>query len=177
MGRRSGSRVRAVDRQVVDARRTPRADPHSGAGTAWRRGLPVPHRCRMSLIVAGRKAALALPGVEGAAVEDGTLRPAYAAMRSVTRLRRVGGMLAVYGYRETPTRGATKAQAERQLARAHIVNPGSYTVPQVPNHPMAGESGLAHALALCGIPVVTNGYAADFTPPELELCPVCAKTN
>lgn len=117
------------------------------------------------------------PGIEGPGVEDGPLRPATPAMRSVTRLRRVGGKLAVYGYREAPSPGATPEQAERQLARAHIVNPGTYTVPQVPNHPMAGESGLAHARALCGVPVVTNGYASDFTPPELELCPVCAKTN
>lgn len=125
----------------------------------------------------GRAAILGQPGVEGAGVEDGPQRPAYPAMRTVTRLRRVGGRLAVYGYREAPTKGATRAQASKQLARAHIVNPGSYTVPQIPNHPMAGESGLAHARALCGAPVVTNGYASDFTPPELELCPVCAKTN
>jgi len=124
-----------------------------------------------------RAALLGQPGVEGPGVEDGPLRAAYPAMKPVTRLRKVGGKLAVYGYREAPTRGATRKQADAQLRRAHIVNPGSFTVPQVPNHPMAGESGLAHATALCGAPVVTNGYASDFTPPELELCPVCAKTN
>lgn len=128
-------------------------------------------------VVAGRAAILKEPGIEPAGVEDGPLRPANPSMKAVTRLRKVGGQLAVYGYREAPTPGASKAQANRQLARAHIVNPGTYTVPQVPNHPMAGESGLAHATALCGTPVVTNGYASDFTPPELELCPVCAKTN
>ena len=128
-------------------------------------------------LLGGRGAVAAEPGVEGPGVEDGPLRPANPGMRQVTRLRKVGGRLAVYGYREVPTPGATKEQAERQLARAHIVNPGTYTVPQIPNHPMAGDSGLAHATSLCGIPVVTNGYAADFTPPELELCPVCAKTN
>lgn len=131
----------------------------------------------MKLVPVGRAAVIEQPGVEASAVTDGPLRPANAAMRPVTRLRKVGGQLAVYGYREAPSPRATKEQAEKQLARAHIVNPGTYTVPQVPNHPMAGESGLAHARSLCGLPIVTNGYAADFTPPELELCPVCAKTN
>lgn len=131
----------------------------------------------MKLVPVGRAAVIEQSGVEASAVTDGPLRPANAAMRPVTRLRKVGGQLAVYGYREAPSPRATKEQAEKQLARAHIVNPGTYTVPQVPNHPMAGESGLAHARALCGVPVVTNGYASDFTPPELELCPVCAKTN
>lgn len=125
----------------------------------------------------GRVAILKQPGVEGAAVEDGPLRPANQGMRKVTQLRRIGGKLAVYGYREAPTPGATRAQANRQLKTAHIVNPGSFTVPQIPNHPMAGNSGLSHGRALCGIPVVTNGYASDFTPPEWVLCPVCAKTN
>jgi hypothetical protein len=129
------------------------------------------------LVPVGRRAVLAQPGVEGPSVEDGTLKAAYPAMKAVTRLRRVGLRLAVYGYRECPTSGATPKQAERQLAHAHIVNPGSYTVPQIPNHPLAGDSGLAHATALCGIPIVTNGYASDFTPGELELCPVCAKTS
>lgn len=131
----------------------------------------------MKLVPVGRAAVIEQPGVEASAVTDGPLRPANAAMRPVTRLRKVGGQLAVYGYREAPSPRATKEQAEKQLARAHIVNPGTYTVPQVPNHPMAGESGLAHARSLCGLPIVTNGYAADFTPPELVLCPVCAKTN
>jgi hypothetical protein len=131
----------------------------------------------MSLVPVGRSAVLEQAGAEAGAVVDGPLRPANAAMRPVTRLRKVGGRLAVYGYREAPSPGATPEQAEKQLARAHIVNPGSYAVPQVPNHPLAGESGLAHARSLCGIPIVTNGYAADFTPPDLELCPVCVQTN
>lgn len=118
-------------------------------------------------------------GVEGAAVEDGPLRPAYEGLRSITRLRKVGGKIAVYGYRAAPSPHATKAQADRQLATAHIVNPGSYAVPQVlhPGLMAEGSDGLAHATALCGIAVMTNGYASDHTPPELTLCPVCAKTN
>ena len=129
-------------------------------------------------VLGGRARLATEPGVESApAVEAGPHRPATPALQAVTQLRRVGGKLAVYGYREAPTVGATRKQAERQLARAHIVNPGTYTVPQVANHPMAGESGLAHATALCGIAIVTNGFASDFTPPELELCPVCARTN
>ena len=129
-------------------------------------------------VVNGRARLTGEPGIERMpAIEDGPLRPAYEALRVVTRLRRVGGKLAVYGYRECPTAGATPDQASRQLARAHIANPGTFVVPQVPNHPMMGGAGLAHATALCGAPVVTNGLASDFTPPELELCPVCAKTN
>lgn len=129
-------------------------------------------------VIDGR-ARRAEPGVEGAAVEDGTLRPAYPAMKAVTQLRMVGGRVAVYGYRETPSPHATPKQAERQLRVAHIVNPGSYTVPHVlhPGLMAEGADGLAHGRALCGLPVVTNGYASDHTPPELELCPVCAKTN
>lgn len=113
------------------------------------------------------------PGVEGPAVEDGPLRAAVPSMKAVTRLVRVGMRIAVYGYRECPTAGVTPEQADRQLRTAHVVNPGSWTAPQVPNHPMAGLSGLAHGVALCGIPVVTNGYASDFTPPEWEFCPAC----
>lgn len=128
-------------------------------------------------VVSGKAARLLEPGVMGAGIEYAEHTPAYPEMRKVTKLRKVGGRLAVYGYREAPTPGATPAQAARQLKWAHIVNPGSFSVPQVANHPMSGESGLTHATSLCGIPVVTNGYASDFTPAELELCPLCAERN
>jgi hypothetical protein len=124
-------------------------------------------------VVNGKARTTGEDGVEGPGVETGPLRAAMPSMEAVTKLVRVGRRLAVYGYREAPTKGASKAQASQQLATAHIVNPGSYTVPQVANHPMAGGSGLAHGRSLCGIRVVTNGFASDFTPPEWELCPAC----
>ena len=103
-------------------------------------------------------------GVEGHVEE--VMRAAYPAMRQVTRLHRVGLRLAVYGVVETGT--------SVELALWHVVSPGTYTVPQVAAHAGFGEWGLSHAKALCGLPVVTNGHAADHTPPEVSLCPVCA---
>lgn len=108
------------------------------------------------------------PGVEIAhAVEDGPLRAAYPAMRQVSRLHRVGMRLAVYGVVESGT--------DAELKLWHVMNPGTWMVPQVAAHPGYGNWGLAHGRTLCGIVAVTNGHASDHTPPEAALCPRCAE--
>jgi len=118
---------------------------------------------------------LAEEGVEGFGATSQILRPANDAMRAVTRLHRVDGRLAVYGVMEAPTAGATPAQADRQLSFWHVVKPGTYVVPQIAAHAGFGSWGLSHARALCGRAIVTNGHAADHTPPERDLCPACSE--
>jgi hypothetical protein len=122
------------------------------------------------------EAVLREPGVERGLVTEKKV-PANEAARSLLRLRRIGRKLAVYGWIDSVNPKWSAARQQRELARAHIVNPGSYSVPQVPNHDLSGDSGLSYGRSLCGIRVATNGYCNDFTPPELSLCPVCAKTN
>lgn len=126
----------------------------------------------------GLEAVLAEPGVERGLVTEKKVA-ANEAARSLIRLRKVGGKLAVYGWIDQSGLDPRWSDARklRELARAHIVNPGSYTVPQVPSHTLSGNWGLTYARSLCGIRVATNGYCNDHTPPELSLCPVCAKTN
>ena len=123
----------------------------------------------MSLEKNKEREILAEEGVEGFGATSQILRPANKAMEAVTRLRRVGGKLAVYGVVEKGN--------ERELAEWHIVNPGTFTVPQIAAHPGYGSWGLAHGRALCGKAIVTNGHAADHTPPERSLCKRCAGLN
>ena len=126
----------------------------------------------------GLEAVLREPGVQRGLVTEKKV-PLNEAARSLLQLRKVGRKLAVYGWIDQsglrPEWSAARKSAE--LARAHIVNPGSYSVPQVANHEFSGQSGLSYGRSLCGIRVATNGYCNDYTPPELSLCPVCAKTN
>ena len=51
------------------------------------------------------------------------------------------------------------------VARAGSVGSVDYTYAS----PQAG------ATSLCGIFIITNGYAADFAPPDGALCPRCAE--
>jgi len=78
------------------------------------------------------------------------------------KLLEVGRRLAVLGCEEpSPDRPNT-------LRWWHVVHPGSYSIPQV------GDK-LTHGKSLCGKFVVSNGYAADWRPPEGELCPKCSE--
>jgi hypothetical protein len=55
------------------------------------------------------------------------------------------------------------------LGAWHIVQPGSYAVPQV------GDAGKTIGRSLCNTHVITNGYAADFVPPIGSMCPACGE--
>lgn len=86
--------------------------------------------------------------------------------RQLTNLIRVGGRLAVLGVEE----GA------RAMGWWHVVRPGSFDIPQ--GEPGAADQegrNLTHGKAMCGITVVSNGYAADWRPPKGQLCPACAE--
>lgn len=41
--------------------------------------------------------------------------------------------------------------------------------------PATGGDGLRIGRALCGREVMTNGYPADFRPPESQLCSACSE--
>jgi hypothetical protein len=58
---------------------------------------------------------------------------------------------------------------DNPLGAWHIVQPGSYTVPQV------GDAGKTIGRSLCNMHVVTNGYAADFKPAVGSMCPKCGE--
>lgn len=84
----------------------------------------------------------------------------------VTKLLKVGRKLAVLGIATDP------AGAVWDSTKWHIMNPGSYSVPQiggVHNH------GLSVGRTLCGFFAWTNGYASDHRPPEGALCQACAE--
>lgn len=78
-----------------------------------------------------------------------------------TTLRKVGRKLAVYG---VVNRGPQTAQSVW-----HVMNPGRFAVPVLSN----GETSTSVGTAMCGREVETNGYAQDFSPPNL--CPACAE--
>lgn len=86
------------------------------------------------------------------------------ARKQLTKLLRVGGKLAVLGVEDGP----------RAMGWWHVCRPGTWNAPQ-------GLSGrtdqqgddLTYAKALCGRTVVSNGYAADWCPPDGQLCPRC----
>jgi hypothetical protein len=48
----------------------------------------------------------------------------------------------------------------------HILRPGSF------NTPCLGEN-LTYGRSVCGMNVISNGYASDFTPPDGSFCPAC----
>jgi hypothetical protein len=84
--------------------------------------------------------------------------------KQLTKLLRVGGRLAVLGVED----------GLRSMGRWHVARPGTWSVPQG----LSGRSDqegndLTYARALCGRRVVTNGYAADWRPPDGQLCPGC----
>jgi hypothetical protein len=86
------------------------------------------------------------------------------ARKQLTQLIRVGGKLAVLGVED----------GLRAMGWWHVCRPGTWNTPQG----LSGESDqlgadLTYATAMCGRPVVSNGYAADWRPPEGLLCPAC----
>jgi hypothetical protein len=72
------------------------------------------------------------------------------------KLIEVGRKLAVLG-----------VDPERPMGPWHIMQPGTYGVPQV------GDDGKTIGTTLCRRFAITNGYAADFAPTHQELCPAC----
>lgn len=96
------------------------------------------------------------------------LRPDTAerhAREQLTKLLRVGGRLAVLGVEDNA----------RAMGWWHVARPGSWSPPAGSSGIEPGGAGLTYARALCGRFVVTNGYAADWRPPDGVLCPACAE--
>lgn len=88
------------------------------------------------------------------------------ARRQLTNLIRVGGKLAVLGVEE----------GRRAAGWWHVVRPGSHGAPQGNSWgPDQAGANLVHGKAMCGQIVVSNGYAADWRPPQGTLCPACAE--
>ena len=81
-----------------------------------------------------------------------------------TKLLREGRKLAVLGCRVD---GSKKWW--------HIAKAGR-NVPQICSSADHG-SNLVISTSLCNKTIYTNGYAADFRPPEGALCPACAERN
>lgn len=76
-----------------------------------------------------------------------------------TKLLRTNGRIAVLGVLATDAR------------RWHICRPGI----SLPILDIGGGDGLRVGRSLCGQEIMTNGYAADFKPPDGALCPACAE--
>lgn len=74
-----------------------------------------------------------------------------------TKLLRQGGRLAVLGV------------AQDDMRWWHICRPGI----SLPIIEAAGNDGLRIGKSICNRVVYTNGYSADFRPPEGILCPAC----
>lgn len=91
-----------------------------------------------------------------------TLTAANPAAQQITKLLRVGRRLAVLGVEVNMEEGA----AAPSMRHWHVVNPGSYNVPQLGTRLSIGRS-------MCGRRVATNGYASDHRPPDGSLCPAC----
>jgi len=87
--------------------------------------------------------------------------------KQLTNLIRVGGKLAVLGVEDRP--GAA-------MGWWHVCVPGTWSIPQG-NSGGSDQEGadLTYAKAMCGRRVVSNGYAADWRPPQGQLCPACAE--
>lgn len=84
--------------------------------------------------------------------------------KQLTNLIRVGGRLAVLGVED----------GRRAMGWWHVVRPGSHGAPQGNSWgPDQEGANLVYGKALCGRTVVTNGYAADWRPPQGTLCPAC----
>lgn len=83
--------------------------------------------------------------------------------KRLTKLIRVGGKLAVLGVEDGPL----------SMTWWHVARPGSYAAPQGISGTECQGDDLVYGKALCGRTIVTNGYAADFAPPDGLLCPGC----
>jgi len=87
------------------------------------------------------------------------------ARTNLTKLIRVGGKLAVLGVED----------GLRAMGRWHVARPGTWSAPQgLSGTPCQGDD-LTYGKALCGRRIVTNGYAADWRPPDGLLCPACGE--
>lgn len=85
--------------------------------------------------------------------------------RQMTKLIRVGGKLAVLGVEDRP---------HAAMGWWHVARPGSYAAPQGNSWgPDQEGANLVYGRGMCGRIIVTNGYAADFRPPDGSLCPAC----
>jgi hypothetical protein len=83
--------------------------------------------------------------------------------KQLTKLIRVGNRLAVLGVEDGP----------RAMGWWHVARPGTWDPPKGSSGTEPEGAGLTYAKALCGRFVVTNGYAADWRPPDGQLCPAC----
>lgn len=88
------------------------------------------------------------------------------ARKKLTKLIRVGGKLAVLGVEDRPLAAMDKW---------HVVRPGTHGIPQGLSGTACEGDDLTYGKSMCGLRVVTNGYAADFRPPDGALCPACAE--
>jgi hypothetical protein len=86
--------------------------------------------------------------------------------KQLTNVMKYGdGRVVVLGVEDRP--GAA-------MGRWHICRPGTWDPPKGNGGGIGPEGGdLVYAKALCGIYVVSNGYAADHRPPVGLLCPAC----
>jgi hypothetical protein len=107
-----------------------------------------------------------MPSFAGAVLLTTPDSPGRHARKQLTNLIRVGGRLAVLGVED----GA------RAMGWWHVVRPGSFDAPQgLSGQPGQDGTDLTYGRALCGRIVVSNGYAADWRPPQGQLCPACAE--
>jgi hypothetical protein len=83
---------------------------------------------------------------------------------AITKMLRVGGRLAVLGI--------ANLNGEPDISRWHVMQPGTWTAPQIGG---AGNAGLTVGRTLCGRHAQTNGYAQDYRPPDGALCPACSE--
>lgn len=88
------------------------------------------------------------------------------ARKQLTNLIRTGGKIAVLGVEDD----------RRAMGWWHVLRPGSFAAPQGNSwEPDQDGANLVYGRALCGRTVVSNGYAADWRPPQGTLCPACAE--
>jgi hypothetical protein len=87
------------------------------------------------------------------------------ARKQLTKLLRVGGRLAVLGVED----------GRKAMGWWHVARPGTWSPPAGTAGTEPEGAGLTYARSLCGRFVVTNGYAADWRPPDGTLCPACAE--
>lgn len=79
-----------------------------------------------------------------------------------TKLLRVGGRLAVLG--------VANVHGEPDLSQWHVMSPGTWSAPQIGG---AHNAGIVVGRTVCGRHAQTNGYSADWRPPDGSLCPAC----
>ena len=85
--------------------------------------------------------------------------------KRLTKLLRVGNRLAVLGVED----------GRKAMGWWHVLRPGTFGTPRDNNWGPDREGGnLVYGTSLCGLTnIVSNGYAADWRPPDGVLCPAC----